>query len=80
MKPKVKKVSPEFVDDLKAVFEKHNWSGHPIGTVPDPRNKEALAALPDCDTGPISCPPGTREILEWIRCPDGSVRQRRTCK
>ena len=67
----------EFVDDLKKVFEKHNWPGHPVGFVANP----ALAGLglEECDPGPLSCPPGQTLSTEWVHCPDGSTRLRRVC-
>src|SRR5260370_13661460 len=57
-------LTPEFVADLKAVFAKHNWSGHPIGFVANP----AAASLnaPPCDPGPSTCPGGEQPLQQWV--------------
>jgi hypothetical protein len=41
------RVTATIFSDLKAVFAKHNWSGHPIGIVAHPA-VAALGAQP-CD-------------------------------
>lgn len=70
-------VTPEFVEDLKAVFAKHNWSGHPVGFVAHP----ALAALgaQPCDPGPATCPDGSPPQQQQVVCPDGTIIFRNFC-
>jgi hypothetical protein len=70
-------VTPEFVEDLKAVFAKHNWSGHPVGFVAHP----ALAALgaQPCDPGPATCPDGSPPQQQLVNCPDGTITFRNFC-
>jgi hypothetical protein len=70
-------LKPEFVEDLKKVFEKHNWPGHPIGFVANP----AMAALglQPCDPGPVTCPNGETPQTQWVHCPDGTSILRRFC-
>lgn len=70
-------LTPEFVDDLKTVFAKHNWSGHPIGFVANP-----AAASPDiepCDPGPTTCPDGSQPLQQWVHCPNGTSILRNFC-
>lgn len=70
-------VAPEFVEDLKSVFAKHNWPGHPVGFVARP----ALAAVDDepCDPGPATCPGGLPPSQEWVQCPNGTLILRNIC-
>jgi len=70
-------LTPEFVDDLKKVFAKHNWSGHPIGFVANP----AIASLgvQPCDPGPTTCPDGSQPQQQWVHCPDGTSILRNFC-
>lgn len=84
--PELTTLSPEFVNDLKEVFAKHNWPGHPIGFVARP----AAAALDDapdeedddsdCDPGPDSCPEGQTLEQVWVHCPDGTAILRNVCR
>src|SRR5450631_2751153 len=60
-------LTPEFVDDLKEVFAKHNWSGHPIGFVANPA--AASLGLEPCDPGPPTCPDGSQPRQQWVHCP-----------
>ncbi len=53
LKPQPVTLSPEFVEDLRKVFEKHNWPGHPVGFVAHP-NTASLGLTP-CDPGPDIC-------------------------
>jgi hypothetical protein len=70
-------LTPEFVDDLKKVFAKHNWSGHPIGFVANP----AVASLggEPCGPGPTTCPDGSQPRQQWVHCPDGTSILRNYC-
>jgi hypothetical protein len=70
-------LKPEFVEDLKKVFEKHNWSGHPIGFVANPAT--ASLSLQPCDPGPVTCPDGQPPQTQWVHCPDGTSILRRFC-
>lgn len=70
-------LTPEFVDDLKKVFAKHNWSGHPIGFVANPA--AASLGLEPCDPGPTTCPDGSEPLQQWVHCPDGTSILRRYC-
>ena len=70
-------LKPEFVEDLKKVFEKHNWPGHPIGFVPNPVT--ATLGLEPCDPGPVTCPDGQTPQTQWVHCPDGTSILRRFC-
>jgi hypothetical protein len=70
-------LTPEFVDDLKNVFAKHNWSGHPIGFVANPA-AASLGAVP-CDPGPTTCPDGSQPRQQWVHCPDGTSILRNYC-
>jgi hypothetical protein len=70
-------LKPEFVEDLKKVFEKHNWSGHPIGFVANPA--VATLGLQPCDPGPVTCPNGEAPQTQWVHCPDGTSILRRFC-
>jgi hypothetical protein len=70
-------LAPEFVNDLKEVFAKHNWSGHPIGFVPNPA--AATLAFEPCDPGPTTCPDGSRPRQQWVHCPDGRSILRNFC-
>jgi hypothetical protein len=70
-------LKPEFVEDLKKVFEKHNWSGHPIGFVANPA--VATLDLQPCDPGPVTCPNGETPQTQWVHCPDGTSILRRFC-
>jgi hypothetical protein len=62
-------LKPEFVEDLKKVFEKHSWPGHPIGFVANPAM--ATLGLDPCDPGPLTCPNGETPKTQWVHCPDG---------
>ena len=72
-------LSPEFVEDLRIVFAKHNWPGHPVGFVAP----VAAAALDDdddgCDPGPDICPYGSQPQQVPVRCPDGTIILRNVC-
>lgn len=70
-------LKPEFVEDLKKVFEKHKWSGHPIGFVANPAT--AALGLQPCDPGPDTCPDGQTLQTQWVHCPDGTSILRRFC-
>lgn len=70
-------LTPEFVDDLKKVFAKHNWPGHPIGFVANPA-AASLGAEP-CDPGPTTCPDGSQPQQQWVHCPDGTSILRNYC-
>jgi hypothetical protein len=70
-------LTPEFVADLKEVFAKHNWSGHPVGFVANPA-AASLGAQP-CDPGPSSCPGGEQPLQQWVHCPDGTSILRNFC-
>jgi len=70
-------LKPEFVDDLKKVFEKHNWPGHPIGFVANPAVR--TLNLQPCDPGPVTCPNGEAPQTQWVHCPDGTSILRRYC-
>jgi len=70
-------LKPEFVEDLKQVFKKHHWSGHPIGFVANP--SMASVGLEDCDPGPLTCPNGETPQTQWVHCPDGTTILRRFC-
>lgn len=67
----------EFVADLKKVFEKHNWPGHPIGFVANPST--AALGFEPCDPGPDTCPEGQTLQTQWVHCPDGTSILRRFC-
>ena len=70
-------LKPEFIEDLKRVFEKHKWSGHPIGFVANPAT--ANLDLQPCDPGPVTCPDGQTPQTQWVHCPDGTSILRRFC-
>jgi hypothetical protein len=70
-------LKPEFVEDLKKVFEKHSWPGHPIGFVAN-LAMATLGAQP-CDPGPLTCPNGETPKTQWVHCPDGTSILRRYC-
>lgn len=70
-------LTPEFVDDLKEVFAKHNWPGHPIGFVANPA--AASLGVEPCDPGPTTCPDGSQPQQQWVHCPDGTSILRRYC-
>lgn len=83
-------LSPEFVADLKEVFAKHNWPGHPIGFVPRPAAATMTEDGEDddgdsgedggCDPGPDVCPDGSIPQQVWVHCPDGTAILRNICK
>jgi len=50
--------------DLKAVFEKHNWPGHPVGV---------MAAMAD------SCPPGTSPHTVTYTDENGTIVTKTMC-
>jgi hypothetical protein len=77
VKKEVVSLTPEFVDDLKKVFAKHKWSGHPIGFVANPATA-SLAGEP-CDPGPTTCPDGSQPLQQWVHCPDGTSILRNYC-
>jgi hypothetical protein len=70
-------LTPEFVDDLKKVFAKHNWSGHPIGFVANPA--ATSLGIGPCDPGPTTCPDGSTPLQQWVHCPDGTSILRNYC-
>jgi hypothetical protein len=70
-------LTPEFVNDLKEVFAKHNWSGHPIGFVVNP--VAASLSTQACDPGPATCPDGSQPQQQWVHCPDGTSILRNFC-
>jgi hypothetical protein len=70
-------LTPEFVEELKGLFEKHNWPGQPIGFVAHPA-MASLAAAP-CDPGPLTCPGGVTPRQRWVHCPDGTSRLQNYC-
>lgn len=70
-------LTPEFIADLKEVFIKHNWCGHPIGFVSNPA--AGFDAQP-CDPGPDTCPEGKELAQEWVHCPDGTSILRNYCR
>ena len=79
-------LSPEFVADLKQVFAKHNWPGHPIGFVARPAeaivnddNEDAGDDDGGCDPGPDICPDGSIPRQVWVHCPDGTAILRNIC-
>jgi hypothetical protein len=76
-KKRIVPLTPEFVADLKEVFAKHNWSGHPIGFVPNPA--AADLAGPPFDPGPTTCPDGSQPLQQWVHCPDGTSILRNYC-
>jgi hypothetical protein len=53
--------------DLKAVFDKHNWPGHPIG----------FADANPADSG--GCPPGTSPQTVSFQLPDGTQVTKTMC-
>lgn len=57
----------EMIQDLQAVFEKHNWSGAPIGIKAD---KDADAS---------ECPDGTTPRQITYQLPDGSWKTKTIC-
>src|ERR1700733_9474652 len=71
-------LTPEFVDDLKMVFAKHNWSGHPIGFVANPAAANVDAE--PCDPEPPSAPDRTEPRQQWIHWPDGTSILRNLCR
>ena len=70
-------LAPEFVDDLKKVFAKHNSPGHPIGFVANPA--ASSLDLEPCDPGPTTCPDGSQPLQQWVHCPDGTSILRNYC-
>ncbi len=66
----MKKKSPSkaFLEDLKAVFEKHNWPGDEIGIT-------KLTAGADN----INCPPGKTPHEISFKRPDGSTGFKTVC-
>jgi hypothetical protein len=66
--------TPEMVNDLTAVFKKHNWSGQPIGLTKGPVDLEAMDGD---DNG--SCPDGSDPQWVSYKLPDGTWAQKKIC-
>jgi len=54
--------------DLKEVFDKHNWPGHPVGLM-------ASSAI----EGPDTCPDGSEPQFVTVQLPDGTQVQKKVC-
>ena len=65
--------TPEMVNDLAAVFKKHNWSGQPIGLTKGPVDLETMGA----DNG--LCPDGSEPQWVSYKLPDGTWAQKKMC-
>jgi hypothetical protein len=66
--------TPEMVNDLRKVFDKHNWSGQPIGLATKPVNLQAVASA---DGG--TCPDGSQPQWVSYQLPDGTWAQKKIC-
>jgi hypothetical protein len=68
MAKKIQHPTPAMLADLRKVFQKHNWSGRPIGF-----GKDAIADDSDlCDDG---------SVPQWVtfQLPDGSSVTKKIC-
>ena len=64
------------VNDLAKVFEKHNWSGQPIGLTKKPVNLQAVASDdPDNDL----CPDGSEPQWVTYKLPNGTWATKKIC-
>jgi len=73
---KRKHPTAELAKDLAAVFQKHNWSGAPIGISSSPANLMANAK-DDIDDG--SCPDGSEPQWVTYKLPDGTWVTKKMC-
>ena len=71
------------INDLSAVFQKHNWSGRPVGLSKSPPDHKTLAAasrisLSD-DPSSGSCPGGGEPQWVTYKLPDGTWATKMMC-
>jgi len=65
---KAKHPTAAMLRDLKAVFKKHDWPGHPVGLM-------TAAAIP----GPDTCPNGSEPQIVSFQLPDGTQVTKKMC-
>lgn len=69
-----KQPTKALVKDLKKVFEKHNWSGNPIGIAMSSAAHGNLTAA-----GNTGCPDGTLPEVVTFQLPDGTWVSKKIC-
>jgi hypothetical protein len=68
--------TPEMVKDLAKVFQKHNWSGQPIGFAKAAVNLQGAAAD---DSDNDLCDDGSEPQLVTYKLPDGTWATKKMC-
>jgi hypothetical protein len=66
----------EMVNDLAEVFQKHNWSGQPIGLASAPLDSDTTAAN---DSDDNLCPDGSEPRWVTYKLPNGTWATKKMC-
>jgi hypothetical protein len=73
---KITHPTPELVQDLQQVFDKHNWSGEPIGFA---QPKASIGGAAAAEDDPGDCPVGTTPQTVTYSLPNGQQVTKTIC-